>query len=63
MAGRVIEVTRSGDIVWEFVNPHRAGEGDDLIASLLEVVRIDPAELEPEFLTGLRGELTATPTS
>ncbi|MEM7201599.1 MAG: arylsulfotransferase family protein [Planctomycetota bacterium] len=39
--GRVIEVTPEGDVVWEFINPYRAGEAGELIASLFEVVRLD----------------------
>jgi hypothetical protein len=38
--GRAIEVTRDGTIVWEYVNPYRAGSDDELIATLLEVVRL-----------------------
>jgi len=38
--GRAIEVRRDGTIVWEFVNPKRAGEDDGLIAALYEVVRL-----------------------
>lgn len=41
-AGRALEVTPDKTIVWEFVNPHRAGENDELIASLLEVIRLGP---------------------
>lgn len=40
--GRAIEVTPDRDIVWEFINPHRAGKNDELIASLFEVIRIEP---------------------
>ena len=39
--GRVFEVTPAKEIVWEYVNPYRAGENDELIASLLEVVRLE----------------------
>jgi len=39
-SGRAVEVTQDGRIVWEYVNPHRAGSDDELIASLLEVVRL-----------------------
>jgi hypothetical protein len=39
--GRAIEVTASGNIVWEFYNPHRAGENNELIATLFEVKRVD----------------------
>ena len=41
--GRAFEVNMDGDIVWEFWNPHRAGEDNELIATLFEVQRIDPA--------------------
>ena len=43
MMGRAFEVTPEGEIVWEFYNPHRAGDHLELIATLFEVVRI-PAE-------------------
>jgi hypothetical protein len=39
--GRGFEVTPGGEIVWEFINPHRAGERNELIAALYDVVRID----------------------
>jgi hypothetical protein len=38
--GRALEVTRDGRIVWEFHNPHRAGERDELVAVLFEMVRL-----------------------
>ena len=38
--GRAIEVTTDGDIVWEFYNPHRAGERNELIATLFEMRRV-----------------------
>ncbi len=40
--GRAFEVTPDKDIVWEFVNPYRAGERGELIATLFEVVRLAP---------------------
>lgn len=39
-SGRAFEVTRDGLIVWEYYNPHRAGEDDELIATLFDVVRL-----------------------
>lgn len=45
--GRAFEVTSDGRIVWEFVNPERAGKDDELIATLFEVFRIDPGDLGP----------------
>jgi hypothetical protein len=38
--GRAFEVTRDGAVVWEFVNPERAGEGGQYVATLFEMVRI-----------------------
>ena len=37
--GRAIEVSPDGEIVWEFVSPHRTGERDQ-VAVLFEVVRL-----------------------
>ena len=48
-AGRAFEVTLEGEIVWEYVNPHRAGEDESLIASLLEVVRMRRDEFSLDF--------------
>jgi hypothetical protein len=39
--GRALEITRAGDTVWEFYNPHRAGDDDRLIATLFEMVRVE----------------------
>lgn len=39
--GRAFEVTPDGEIVWEFFNPYRVREeGEELVAVLLEVVRL-----------------------
>ena len=38
--GRAIEVTPERAVVWEFINPHRAGEDNELIATLREMVRL-----------------------
>lgn len=46
-AGRVIEVTPDGRIVWEFINPVR-GEGDR-IPIIFWVERADPDSFEPAF--------------
>jgi len=40
--GRAFEVTPEGVVVWEFVNPERAGKSKQLIATLFEMVRLDP---------------------
>jgi hypothetical protein len=49
-AGRAFEVTRDHELVWDFVNPNRAGAEGELIASLLEVVRIDRGAFTDEFI-------------
>ena len=38
--GRAFEVTVDGEIVWEFVNPERAGRKHELIGTLFDVKRI-----------------------
>lgn len=38
--GRALEVDPAGEVVWEFNNPHRAGERGELVAVLFEVVRL-----------------------
>ncbi|MBD3367971.1 MAG: hypothetical protein GF405_07350 [Candidatus Eisenbacteria bacterium] len=48
--GRAIEVTVEGEIVWEYVNPHRAGPENELIATLLEVVRIPSDGVSPRLV-------------
>jgi hypothetical protein len=40
--GTAFEVTPDKTIAWEFVNPHRAGDNDEFIATLFEVVRLAP---------------------
>jgi hypothetical protein len=44
--GRAFEVTADGAIVWEYLSPFRTGQGGELVASLFEVVRIDPGSLD-----------------
>jgi hypothetical protein len=38
--GRALEVTPDGRVVWEFVNPNRAGEKGELVATLYHVERV-----------------------
>jgi hypothetical protein len=47
--GRAFEVKPDGTIVWEYLNPHRAGEENELIATLFEVIRL-PADWAPTWL-------------
>ena len=41
VGGRALEVTLDGEVVWDFTNPDRAGDNDELIACLFEVVRLE----------------------
>lgn len=55
MAGRVIEVAPNGDIVWDFVNPVRGGEGNRRIPIIFWVQRVDPERyFDPEFKARLK---------
>ncbi|MDA3920208.1 MAG: hypothetical protein PF501_05960 [Salinisphaera sp.] len=47
--GRLLEVTASGDIVWEYINPIRAGKDNRFIPVVSGGMRIDPASLDPDF--------------
>jgi outer membrane protein assembly factor BamB len=47
--GRAFEVTEAGETVWEFYNPHRAGEQLEYIASIYDLQRL-PADLGREWL-------------
>jgi hypothetical protein len=38
--GRAFEITGSGEVVWEFYNPHRTGEGGRYVATLMEMIRL-----------------------
>jgi len=40
--GRAFEVTASGDVVWDFVNPFIAGPNGEYVASIYELVRLAP---------------------
>ena len=40
--GRALELTPQGDVVWEFLNPMRAGDAGEYVATLFEVVRLSP---------------------
>lgn len=49
--GRAFEVTPENEIVWEFINPYRAGENNELIATLFAVRRIEPSRLSGQWLS------------
>lgn len=48
--GRVIEVTRDHRIVWEYYSEHRAGEANELIAQVFEMIRL-PADFPVDWLS------------
>ena len=50
--GRAFELAPNGEVVWEFISPHRAGEEGELLAVLFDCRRVAPG---PPFLTGLDG--------
>lgn len=67
--GRVLEVTRDGQIVWEYINPVRAGEQvhegrnglkGDLIPVVSWAQRIDTAHLLPGFRSQILDETSTT---
>jgi hypothetical protein len=50
-SSRTFEVDAEGQIVWEFYNPARAGEENQLIATLFEVVRL-PVDFPIDWARG-----------
>jgi hypothetical protein len=52
--GRLFEVSRDGEIVWEYINPERGGEAQEHIPVVSWGQRIDAKTLEPAFLEGLQ---------
>jgi outer membrane protein assembly factor BamB len=51
--GRLVEVTPTGDIVWEFLNPDRVSGGrgkGELIAIIASARRILPNAIAPDFI-------------
>ncbi|RJS91623.1 arylsulfotransferase family protein [Salinisphaera sp. Q1T1-3] len=47
--GRLLEVTPDKALVWEYINPIRAGKNDHMIPVVSGARRIDPATLDPAF--------------
>jgi len=59
--GRLLEVNAAGDIVWEYVNPVRAGDGDALIPIVSSAQRIAPDALDTDFRQLLEAEDRSQP--
>ena len=55
-AGRMIEVTHDGEVVWEFINPVRGGPDHDRIPIIHWAERLDPLDLTPNFRRNLSAE-------
>lgn len=47
--GRLVEVTRSGEVVWEWINPVRRDDDPGLIPVVPSARRLLPSELDDEF--------------
>ncbi len=47
--GRLFEVAPDGDIVWEFVNPVRAGDQDQYIPVVSAAQRLTLDDLDADF--------------
>jgi len=43
-AGRAFEIGPEGEVVWEFVSPHRAGRANELVATLFEMRSVPRSE-------------------
>jgi hypothetical protein len=41
-SGRAFEVTPTNTIVWEFINPYRSWKNKKLVATLFEMIRLEP---------------------
>jgi hypothetical protein len=48
-SGRLLEVTRAGEIVWEYFNPQRIGPGDGRIPALFWATRYLPEDIDFEL--------------
>ena len=61
--GRTFEVTPTGEIVWEFRSPHRAGPDNEYVATLLQATRLIDADLSWLNDVGKKGEGETQSTS
>jgi hypothetical protein len=59
--GRVFEVDRNGDIVWNFVNPTRGGDTNQFIAVATWGQRIDPQSIDPQLRSEFESKMEAIP--
>jgi outer membrane protein assembly factor BamB len=61
--GRLLEVTPGGEIVWEYINPVRGGEGKLIPVLSQGVDRIEPKALDSSFLSLINRRNLPTQTS
>lgn len=57
--GRLVEVNRAGEIVWEYISTVRGGPDNKLIPVVSTGQRIKTTEFNPEFYAELSGNTTA----
>jgi hypothetical protein len=57
--GRLMEVTRADQIVWEFINPIRGGKQNKRIPIVNWAERIDPEFLRADFREGIENKILA----
>jgi hypothetical protein len=50
--GRLFEVTPAGEVVWNFVNPVRGGESQELVPIVAWAQRVNPTSFAPDFPDG-----------
>ncbi|MGM0452454.1 MAG: arylsulfotransferase family protein [Thermodesulfobacteriota bacterium] len=56
--GRLLEITRSGEIAWEYINPVRGGPDQKRIPIVNWSQRIDPLWLSTGFYAGMQNQQT-----
>jgi hypothetical protein len=54
--GRLLEVTPAGEVAWEYVNPVRGGDRDELVPIVAWAQRVDAASLDAGFLGGVTAD-------
>jgi hypothetical protein len=59
-SGRAFEITAAGEIVWEYINPYRAGTQGEFIATIFEAWRL-PDDYPADWLAAGPGGGTDTP--
>lgn len=58
-SGRVLEVTPAKEVVWEYINPARAGDEEELVAAVFQLDRLPPDQVTPWLSTARRSRPAA----